>query len=180
VNGVLVAANEPHLEKRLPTARFAGLFYRLKSFRFGYPPRESQGRYSPTRYVYFVRNSQNSWQKQMNRSFCMMTGLTAWEWPGISANWRISSIRAVILRAARPSKYRSRTAKNRNRDGGRSVVNNTALVKHQLQDLISQPALRSRKEAARGIIQALTACKGRVGGPDALQSLVLSRTTFIT
>jgi formate hydrogenlyase transcriptional activator len=115
----------------------------------------------------------------------VMSGLTAWDWPGNIRELENFVERAVIV--TRGKSLEAPLAELRK-------TNTTAIPRaedHKVEQVVEQRAnspsdktsLRDEYERRQRdeIIRALTACKGRVGGPEgAAARLGMNRTTFFS
>jgi formate hydrogenlyase transcriptional activator len=187
VNIRLVAATNRDLEKMIAAREFrSDLYYRLHVFPIRIPPLRERKEDIPQLVSYFVQKFAKQMQKKIEAiSPAVMKGLTAWEWPG-----NIRELENFIERAVIVTRGKSLEA-----PVGELRKTNTVAFPHTDQNNVEQVAAertgsRSDKTSVadeyerkqRGeIIQALTACKGRVGGADgAAARLGMQRTTLVS
>jgi len=185
VNVRLVAATNRNLEKMVADREFrSDLFYRLNVFPIHIPSLRERKEDIPLLVSYFVQK----FAKQMRKDIesvpsAVMKGLTAWEWPGNIRELENFIERAVILTRGKalevpPTELR----KTETEMAVDAVVNKKRAAR---KDFSSGPDINAgaeeyERKQREEIIQALTACKGRVGGTDgAAIRLGISRTTLI-
>jgi len=185
VNVRLVAATNRNLEKMVADREFrSDLFYRLNVFPIRIPSLRERKEDIPLLVSYFVQK----FAKQMRKDIesvpsAVMKGLTAWEWPGNIRELENFIERAVILTRGKalevpPTELR----KTETEMAVDAVVNKKRAAR---KDFSSGPDINAgaeeyERKQREEIIQALTACKGRVGGTDgAAIRLGISRTTLI-
>ena len=183
----LVAATNRDLEQMIAAREFrSDLYYRLHVFPIRIPPLRERKEDIPQLVSYFVQKFAKQMQKKIEAiSPAVMKGLTAWDWPG-----NIRELENFIERAVIVTRGKSLEA-----PVGELRKTNTVAFPHAEQHNVEQVAgagtdSRSDKTGVADeyerkqrdeIIQALTACKGRVGGADgAAASLGMNRTTFLS
>jgi formate hydrogenlyase transcriptional activator len=185
VNVRLIAATNRNLEKMVADREFrSDLFYRLNVFPIRIPPLRERKEDIPLLVSFFVQKFAKQMQKEIESvPSVVMKGLTAWKWPGNIRELENFIERAVILTRAKALEVpltelqkpeteaatetivskTNRTA----RKGNSSRPNNAGAEEYQ----------RKQREE---IVQALTACKGRIGGADGAASrLGINRTTLM-
>jgi len=185
VNVRLVAATNRNLEKMVADREFrSDLFYRLNVFPIRIPSLRERKEDIPLLVSYFVQK----FAKQMRKDIesvpsAVMKGLTAWEWPGNIRELENFIERAVIL--TRGKALEVPLTELRKAETGMAVDAVVNKKRAARKAFSSVPDINSGAEEYEGkqreeIIQALTACKGRVGGTDgAATRLGISRTTLI-
>jgi formate hydrogenlyase transcriptional activator len=183
----LVAATNRDLEQMIAAREFrSDLYYRLHVFPIRIPPLRERKEDIPQLVSYFVQKFAKQMQKKIEAiSPAVMKGLTAWDWPG-----NIRELENFIERAVIVTRGKSLEA-----PVGELRKTNTVAFPHAEQHNVEQVAgagtdSRSDKTGVADeyerkqrdeLIQALTACKGRVGGVDgAAASLGMNRTTFLS
>ncbi len=185
VNVRLVAATNRNLEKMVADREFrSDLFYRLNVFPIRIPSLRERKEDIPLLVSYFVQKFAKQMQKQIESvPSAVMKGLTAWEWPGNIRELENFIERAVILTRGRalevPLTELQQTETELALD---TVVNKKRAARRALSSGpdINGGAEEYERKQREEIIQALTACKGRVGGTDgAAIRLGISRTTLI-
>src|SRR5216683_326087 len=185
VNVRLVAATNRNLEKMVADREFrSDLFYRLNVFPIRIPSLRERKEDIPLLVSYFVQKFAKQMQKQIESvPSAVMKGLTAWEWPGNIRELENFIERAVILTRGKvlevPLTELRKTETEMTVD---AVVNKKRAARKAFSsgpDINAGAEVYERKQREE-IIQALTACKGRVGGTDgAAIRLGISRTTLI-
>jgi formate hydrogenlyase transcriptional activator len=185
VNVRLVAATNRNLEKMVADREFrSDLFYRLNVFPIRIPSLRERKEDIPLLVSYFVQKFAKQMQKQIESvPSAVMKGLTAWEWPGNIRELENFIERAVILTRGRalevPLTELQKTETEMALD---TVVNKKRAARKAFSSGpdINGGAEEYERKQREEIIQALTACKGRVGGTDgAAIQLGISRTTLI-
>jgi formate hydrogenlyase transcriptional activator len=184
VNVRLVAATNRELERMVADREFrSDLYYRLNVFPIRIPPLRERKEDIPMLVSYFVQKFTRQMQKRIESIPASATKtLTAWDWPGNVRELENFMERAVILtrgstldaplaelRKASDLKPAPRDATQQTgRPDGSAMAGNS---------VADQYANRQREE----ILNALAACKGRVGGPDgAAARLGINRTTLLS
>jgi formate hydrogenlyase transcriptional activator len=187
VNIRLVAATNRDLEGMIAAREFrSDLYYRLHVFPIRIPPLRERKEDIPQLVSYFVQKFAKQMQKKVDAiSPAVMKGLIAWEWPGNIRELENFIERAVILTrgesldAPLEELRRSNTVKFP-RANQQEIGQSAGELTTSRSDKISVVDEYERKQHDE-IIQALTACKGRVGGADgAAASLAMHRTTFLS
>ena len=190
VNVRLVAATNRDLEEMISARAFrSDLYYRLNVFPIRIPPLRERKEDIPLLVGFFVNKFAKRMEKRIDSIPAVtLKRLTAWEWPGNIRELENFMERAVILTRGRsleaplselrrPKQYESMqtTVTAREDDIARIVKETIASLKDAGTE--NDHARRQRGE----IVQALTDCKGRVGGADgAAMRLGISRTTLIS
>jgi formate hydrogenlyase transcriptional activator len=172
VNIRLVAATNRDLEEMIADREFrSDLYYRLHVFPIRIPPLRERKEDIPQLVSYFVQKFAKQMQKKIETiSPAVMNGLVAWEWPGNIRELENFMERAVIVTRSRsleaPLGELRKTntieiprAEDRKLEQVVEQRTNSPSDKINLRDEYER---RQRDE----IVRALTACKGRVGGPD--------------
>ena len=159
VNVRLVAATNRDLEKMVANREFrSDLFYRLNVFPIRIPPLRHRREDIPLLVSYFVQKFAKQMQKKIDPiSPAIMTGLTAWQWPGNIRELENFIERAVILTR------------------GQSLE--APISELSPKSLTNNPAENRRQE----IMRVLRETKGRVGGVNgAAARMGINRTTLIS
>jgi formate hydrogenlyase transcriptional activator len=187
VNIRLVAATNRDLEKMIADREFrSDLYYRLHVFPIRIPPLRERKEDIPRLVRYFVQKFAKQVQKKIDSvSPLAMSGLAAWDWPGNIRELENFIERAVILTRGKSLEAPLGELRKTNMvEIPRAEDRKLEQVVEERTDSPSDKAsLREEYERRqRGeIIRALTACKGRVGGPDgAAARLGMNRTTFFS
>ncbi len=185
VNVRLVAATNRNLEKMVADREFrSDLFYRLNVFPIQIPSLRERKEDIPLLVSYFVQKFAKQMQKQIESvPSAVMKGLTAWEWPGNIRELENFIERAVILTRGKALEVPlTELRKTETEMAVDAVVNKKRAARKAFSsgpDINAGAAEYERKQREE-IIQALTTCKGRVGGTDgAAIRLGISRTTLI-
>ena len=185
VNVRLVAATNRNLEKMVADREFrSDLFYRLNVFPIRIPSLRERKEDIPLLVSYFVQKFAKQMQKQIESvPSAVMKGLTAWEWPGNIRELENFIERAVILTRGKalevPLTELRKTETEMAVDAVVSKKRATRKAFSSGPDINAGAEEYERKQREE-IIQALTTCKGRVGGTDgAAIRLGISRTTLI-
>jgi formate hydrogenlyase transcriptional activator len=187
VNIRLVAATNRDLEKMVANREFrSDLYYRLNVFPIRIPPLRDRKEDIPLLASYFVQKFAKQMQKRIDAvPVVVMKGLTAWDWPGNIRELENFIERAVLL--TRGKSLEAPLAELRKTDAaepahavfpeikrGAGEATNSRSDKSNIAD---EYARKQRDQ----IVQALAACKGRVGGSDgAAERLGMNRTTFLS
>src|SRR5882724_4229784 len=186
VNVRLVAATNRNLEKMVADREFrSDLFYRLNVFPIRIPSLRERKEDIPLLVSYFVQKFAKQMQKQIESvPSAVMKGLTAWEWPGNIRELETFIERAVILTRGKALEVPlTELRKTETETAIDPVVVNkkrAARISFTSGPEINAGAAEYERKQREEIIQALTACKGRVGGTDgAAIRLGISRTTLI-
>src|SRR5580704_11569441 len=187
VNVRLVAATNRDLEKMVATKEFRNdLYYRLNVFPIRIPPLRDRREDIPLLVSYFVQKCAKEMQKRIDAvPVSVMKGLTTWDWPGNIRELENFIERAVLLTRGRSleaplAELRKTTSKEDSPD----TLHELKQVAEERTDSPSGKANVADEYARKQrdeIIQALTACKGRVGGVDgAAARLGMNRTTLLS
>src|SRR5256712_2639345 len=185
VNVRLVAATNRNLEKMVADREFrSDLFYRLNVFPIRIPSLRERKEDIPLLVSYFVQKFAKQMQKQIESvPSAVMKGLTAWEWPGNIRELENFIERAVILTRGKALEVQlTELRKTETEMAVDAVVNKKRAARKAFSSGpdINAGAEEYERKQREEIIQALTACKGRVGGTDgAAIRLGISRTTLI-
>jgi len=185
VNVRLVAATNRNLEKMVADREFrSDLFYRLNVFPIRIPSLRERKEDIPLLVSYFVQKFAKQMQKQIESvPSAVMKGLTAWEWPGNIRELENFIERAVILTRGKALEVPlAELRKTETEMAVDAVVNKKRAARKAFSSGpdINAGAEEYERKQREEIIQALTACKGRVGGTDgAAIRLGISRTTLI-
>jgi formate hydrogenlyase transcriptional activator len=186
VNVRLVAATNRDLEKMVAAREFrSDLFYRLNVFPIRIPPLRDRNEDIPLLVSYFVQKHAKQMQKKIDSvPSVVMKGLTAWEWPGNIRELENFIERAVILSHGKALEVPLAELRRTNADSStdatvaekKRTVRKTSSSRPDNNAAADQYERKQREE----IIQALTACKGRIGGSDgAATRLGINRTTLM-
>jgi formate hydrogenlyase transcriptional activator len=185
VNVRLVAATNRNLEKMVADREFrSDLFYRLNVFPIRIPSLRERKEDIPLLVSYFVQKFAKQMQKQIESvPSAVMKGLTAWEWPGNIRELENFIERAVILTRGKALEVPlTELRKTETEMAVDAVVNKKRAARKAFSSGpdINGGAEEYERKQREEIIQALTTCKGRVGGTDgAAIRLGISRTTLI-
>jgi formate hydrogenlyase transcriptional activator len=185
VNVRLVAATNRNLEKMVVDREFrSDLFYRLNVFPIRIPSLRERKEDIPLLVSYFVQKFAKQMQKQIESvPSAVMKGLTAWEWPGNIRELENFIERAVILTRGKALEVPlTELRKAETEMAVDAVVNKKRAARKAFSSGpdINAGAEEYERKQREEIIQALSACKGRVGGTDgAAIRLGISRTTLM-
>jgi transcriptional regulator with GAF, ATPase, and Fis domain len=183
VNVRLIAATNRDLEKMVANKEFrSDLYYRLNVFPIRIPPLRERRGDIPLLVSYFVQKFAKEMQKQDPTA--VRKGLTSWDWPGNIRELENFIERAVLLTRGRsleaPLAELRKTSTEQPHDDAnemRQVVQQATESQSGKSSVADEYARKQCDE----IVQALTACKGRVGGADgAAARLGMSRTTLLS
>jgi formate hydrogenlyase transcriptional activator len=186
VNVRLVAATNRDLEKMIAEREFrSDLFYRLNVFPIRIPSLRERRDDIPLLVSYFVQKFAKQMQKNIESvPSAVMKGLTAWEWPGNIRELENFIERAVILTRGKAlevpltelRKTETETATDAVVAEKKPRVRKASRSRADINAAADQYEKKQREE----IIDALTACNGRVGGADgAAIRLSINRTTLM-
>jgi formate hydrogenlyase transcriptional activator len=186
VNVRLVAATNRDLEKMVADREFrSDLFYRLKVFPIRIPSLRERKEDIPLLVSYFAQKFAKQMQKQIESvPTVVMKALTAWEWPGNIRELENFIERAVILTRGKAlqapltelRKTETATPANASVDGNNRTTRKATSSRPNVNACAEEYERKQREE----IIDALNACKGRVGGSDgAATRLGINRTTLL-
>ena len=185
MNVRLVAATNRNLEKMVADREFrSDLFYRLNVFPIRIPSLRERKEDIPLLVSYFVQKFAKQMQKQIESvPSAVMKRLTAWEWPGNIRELENFIERAVILTRGKALEVPlTELRKTETEMAVDAVVNKKRAARKAFSSGpdINAGAEEYERKQREEIVQALTACKGRVGGTDgAAIRLGISRTTLI-
>jgi formate hydrogenlyase transcriptional activator len=186
VNVRLVAATNRNLEKMVADREFrSDLFYRLNVFPIRIPPLRERKEDIPLLVSYFAQKFAKQMQKQIESvPSAVMNGLTGWEWPGNIRELENFIERSVLLTRGKalevPLTELQRIETEAATETVVSKTKRTARGASNSRPDISAGAEEYQRKQREEIIQALTTCKGRIGGTDGAASrLGINRTTFM-
>jgi formate hydrogenlyase transcriptional activator len=186
VNVRLVAATNRNLEKMVADREFrSDLFYRLNVFPIRIPPLRERKEDIPLLVSYFAQKFAKQMQKQIESvPSAVMKGLTGWEWPGNIRELENFIERAVILTRGKALEVPlTELQKIETEAATETVVSKTKRTARGASNSrrdISAGAEEYQRKQREEIIQALTTCKGRIGGADGAASrLGINRTTLM-
>ncbi len=187
VNVRLVAATNRDLEKMVANKEFrSDLYYRLNVFPIRIPPLRDREEDIPVLVSYFVQKFAKEMQKSIEAvPAAVMKGLTAWDWPGNIRELENFIERAVLL--TKGKSLEAPLAELRKTSTEEPLHADLHKVKQAVREetnsrsdessVVDEYARKQRDE----IVQALTACSGRVGGADgAAARLRMNRTTLLS
>src|ERR1700733_1767379 len=187
VNVRLVAATNRDLEDMVANREFrSDLYYRLNVFPIRIPPLRDRREDIPLLVSYFVQKCAKQMQKCIETvPVPVMKGLTNCYWPGNIRELENFIERAVLLTRGKSleaplAELRKTTSKEDSPDTLhelKQVAEERTDSRSDKTSVADQYARKQRDE----ITQALTACKGRVGGADgAAARLGMNRTTLLS
>jgi formate hydrogenlyase transcriptional activator len=186
VNVRLVAATNRDLEKMVANKEFrSDLYYRLYVFPIRIPPLRERREDVPLLVSYFVQKFANQMQKRIESvPSVVMRGLTAGEWPGNIRELENFIERAVILTRGKsleaPLVELRKIHTEKVTDEAIAEKKRTVRKASSSSPDINAVAGEYEKKQRDEIIDALSACKGRVGGTDgAAIRLGINRTTLL-
>ena len=186
VNVGLVAATNRDLEKMVAEREFrSDLFYRLNVFPIRIPPLRERKDDIPLLVSFFVQKFAKQMQKEIESVHSgVMKGLTAWEWPGNIRELENFIERAVILTRGKALEVPLTELRKAETEKATDAVvvkkKPTARKANSSRPDINAGAEEYEKRQRDEIIQALAACKGRIGGTDgAAVRLNINRTTLM-
>jgi formate hydrogenlyase transcriptional activator len=186
VNVRIVAATNRDLENMVANKEFrSDLYYRLNVFPIHIPPLRDRRDDIPLLVSFFVQKFAKQMQKEIETvPSAVMKGLTAWEWPGNIRELENFIERAVILTRGKALEVPLAELRKTNTDPTTDAVvagktRKARRASSSRPDVNAGAAEYERKQREE-IIQALTACKGRIGGSDgAAIRLGINRTTLM-
>jgi len=186
VNVRLITATNRNLEKMVADREFrSDLFYRLNVFPIRIPALRERKEDIPLLVSFFVQKFAKQMQKEIESvPSAVMKGLTAWEWPGNIRELENFIERAVILTRGKALEVPLAELRKTNTDSTTDAVvaGKTRTIRKASSsgpDINSGAAEYERKQREE-IIQALSACKGLIGGADgAAIRLGMNRTTLM-
>jgi DNA-binding NtrC family response regulator len=191
VNVRLVAATNRDLEKMIADREFrSDLYYRLHVFPIRIPPLRERKEDIPQLVSYFVQKFAKQMQKKIDAiSPAVMTGITAWHWPGNIRELENFIERAVIVTRSRSLEapleelHKSNTdqatqgAAEQDPEGLARFLKKAVDALMQNKSVTDNYANKQREEIER----ALTDSKGRVGGATgAAARMGINRSTLIS
>ena len=187
VNIRLVAATNRDLEKMVANKEFrSDLYYRLNVFPIRIPPLRDRREDIPLLVSYFVQKCAKQMQKCIETvPVAAMKGLTSLEWPGNIRELENFIERAVLLTRGKSleaplDELRKTNAEASPRAHSLEVKQVAGARTNSPSDKSSVAEEYARKQRDQ-IVQALTACNGRVGGADgAAARLRMNRSTFVS
>jgi formate hydrogenlyase transcriptional activator len=186
VNVRLVAATNRDLEKMVADREFrSDLFYRLNVFPIRIPSLRERKEDIPLLVSYFAQKFAKQMQKKIESvPSVAMKALTAWEWPGNIRELENFIERAVILTRGKaleaPLTELRKTETATAADAGVDRKNRTARKATSSRPNVNAGAEEYERKQREEILEALTACKGRIGGSDgAAIRLGINRTTLM-
>jgi len=187
VNVRLIAATNRDLEQMIADREFrSDLYYRLHVFPIRIPPLRDRKEDIPQLVSYFVQKFAKQMQKKIEAiSPAVMKGLTAWDWHGNIRELENFIERAVILTRSKSleaplGELRRMNPVELSPVGRRQLDHLSGEGTNSRDDKTSVADEYERKQRDE-IIQALIACKGRVGGAGgAAARLGMNRTTFLS
>jgi formate hydrogenlyase transcriptional activator len=186
VNVRLVAATNRDLENMVADREFrSDLFYRLNVFPIRIPSLRERKEDIPMLVSYFAQKFAKQMQKKIESvPSVAMKVLTAWEWPGNIRELENFIERAVILTRGKAleapltelRKPETATAA----DAGVDRNSRTARKATSSRPNVNAGAVEYERKQREEIVDALNACKGRVGGSvGAATRLGINRTTLL-
>ena len=186
VNLRLVAATNRDLEKMVANKEFrSDLYYRLNVFPIRIPALRDRKEDIPLLVSYFVQKYAKQMQKCIEMvPAAVMKGLTNSEWPGNIRELENFMERAVILTRGRSLDAPLAELRKTSKEDSPDNLHKLKQVAEERTDSRSGKTSVADEYARKQhdeIIQALTACKGRVGGADgAAARLGMNRTTLLS
>jgi formate hydrogenlyase transcriptional activator len=186
VNVRLVAATNQDLESMVANKEFrSDLYYRLNVFPIRIPPLRDRRDDIPLLVSYFVQNCAKEMQKRIDTvPVSVMKGLTTWDWPGNIRELENFIERAVLLTRGRSLEAPLAELRKTSKVDSPDRLHELKEVPEERTDSRSVKTSVADEYARKQhneIIQALTACKGRVGGADgAAARLGMNRTTLLS
>jgi formate hydrogenlyase transcriptional activator len=187
VNVRLIAATNRNLEKMIADREFrSDLYYRLNVFPIRIPPLRERKEDIALLVSYFVQKFSKQMQKKVESvPAVVMKGLMAWDWPGNIRELENFIERAVIVTRGNSLEAPVGELRKANTDiptrsvveEYRQIVTENADSRNDKNGVAEEYARKQRDE----IVQALSKCKGRVGGTDgAAARLGINRTTLLS
>jgi transcriptional regulator with GAF, ATPase, and Fis domain len=181
-----VAATNRDLENMVADREFrSDLFYRLNVFPIRIPSLRERKEDIPMLVSYFAQKFAKQMQKKIESvPSVAMKVLTAWEWPGNIRELENFIERAVILTRGKAleapltelRKPETATAA----DAGVDRNSRTARKATSSRPNVNAGAVEYERKQREEIVDALNACKGRVGGSvGAATRLGINRTTLL-
>jgi formate hydrogenlyase transcriptional activator len=186
VNIRLVAATNRDLDKMVADREFrSDLFYRLNVFPIRIPSLRERKEDIPLLVSYFAQKFAKQMQKKIESvPSVAMKAFAACEWPGNIRELENFIERAVILTCGKaleaPLAELRKTETATAADAGVDRKNQTARKATSLRPNVNAAAEEYERKQREEILEALNACKGRVGGSDgAATRLGINRTTLM-
>jgi transcriptional regulator with GAF, ATPase, and Fis domain len=186
VNIRLVAATNRDLDKMVADREFrSDLFYRLNVFPIRIPSLRERKEDIPLLVSYFAQKFAKQMQKKIESvPSVAMKAFAACEWPGNIRELENFIERAVILTRGKaleaPLTELRKTETATAADAGGDRKNRTARKATSSRPNVNAGAEEYERKQREEILEALTACKGRVGGSDgAAIRLGINRTTLM-
>jgi formate hydrogenlyase transcriptional activator len=183
VNVRLIAATNRDLEQMVTDKEFrSDLFYRLHVFPIRIPPLRERREDIPALVSYFVQKFAKQMQKNIDTiPAAVMKGLATWEWPGNIRELENFIERAVILTRGRSLEVPLSELRKASTERPAITIpqkpERTPLTEKDARNIADEYERRKHDE----IVDALIACKGRVGGDDgAAARLGLNRSTLLS
>jgi formate hydrogenlyase transcriptional activator len=183
----MVAATNRDLEKMIANKEFrSDLYYRLNVFPIRIPPLRDRREDIPLLVSYFVQKCAKQMQKCIETvPVAVMKGLTTLEWPGNIRELENFIERAVLLTRGKSLEAPLAELRQSNSEGSTrahlSENKQVAGAKTNSPSDKSSVAEEYARKQRDQIVQALTACNGRVGGVDgAAARLGMNRSTFVS
>jgi formate hydrogenlyase transcriptional activator len=188
VNVRLVAATNRDLEEMVAKKEFrSDLFYRLNVFPIRIPPLRDRREDIPLLVSFFVQKYAKEMQKCIEAvPAAAMKGLTNWDWPGNIRELENFIERAVLLTRGKSLEVPlTELRKPKHMEGSphtdQRQVEQAAGKRTDSQSDKSNVADEYTRKQRDQIVQALSACSGRVGGSDgAAARLGMNRTTLLS
>jgi formate hydrogenlyase transcriptional activator len=186
VNVRLVAATNRDLEKMVADKEFrSDLYYRLNVFPIRIPALRDRREDIPLLVSYFVQKHAKQMQKCIETvPAAVMKGLTNLEWLGNIRELENFIERAVLLTRGRSLESPLAELRKTSKEDSLDTLHQVKQVAEERTDsrsdrtsVVDEYARKQRDE----IVQALTTCKGRVGGTDGAAALLgMNRTTLLS
>jgi formate hydrogenlyase transcriptional activator len=183
----MVAATNRDLEKMIASKEFrSDLYYRLNVFPIRIPPLRDRREDIPLLVSYFVQKCAKQMQKCIETvPVAVMKGLTNLDWPGNIRELENFIERAVLLTRGKSLEAPLAELRRTNSEGFSRAplpeVKQVAGAKTNSPSDKSSVAEEYARKQRDQIVQALTACNGRVGGVDgAAARLGMNRSTFVS
>jgi formate hydrogenlyase transcriptional activator len=183
VNVRLVAATNRDLEQMVHDREFrSDLYYRLHVFPVRIPPLRERKEDIPLLVSYFVQKFTRQMQKRIESvPVAVMKVLTAWDWPGNVRELENFIERAVILTRGRSLEAPLAELHKKGEQSAAASSSRTREAAAAAPADISVVAEEYARKQREEIVNALTQCKGRVGGADgAAARLGINRTTLLS
>jgi formate hydrogenlyase transcriptional activator len=188
VNVRMVAATNRDLEEMVANKEFrSDLYYRLNVFPIRIPPLRNRREDIPVLVSFFVQKFAKEMQKRIEAvPAASMKGLTAWDWPGNIRELENFIERAVLLTRGKSLDVPLADLRKTTKIGvspetdqlqGKQAAGETESSQSDKNSIADEYTRKQRDQ----IVQALTACRGRVGGSDgAAARLGMNRTTLLS